>query len=259
MPCQYLEIENAGQTRIISINRPEVYGALNRQAKMELLHSLQEAQEDSTLRSVILASRGKAFCSGQDLGDRRPDSAPSDLGTTLEEEWNPLIEGIRKSRLPVIAAVSGVCAGAGLSVVLACDFIVSAPGVKFVSGFAALNLVPDAGSSFALTRALGYYQSLRFFTGQEALAAEGLHEAGIIARISGDPLTSAKEIGEGLNGMAPAALAQTKKNLQMALEESFEQTLGREVAAQRRLGQTHDHREGLAAFFEKRSPQFRGN
>ena len=259
MPCQYLDIENFGPTRLVSINRPEVYGALNRQAKMELLHSLQEAQEETSVRSVILASRGKAFCSGQDLGDRRPDSSPTDLGQTLEEEWNPLIKGIRESRLPVIAAVGGVCAGAGLSVVLACDFIVSAPGVKFVSGFAALNLVPDAGSSFALVRALGYYQSLRFFTGQQSLTAEDLHEAGVIAQVYDDPLARAKKIAEDLNAMAPAALEQTKKNLQTAMEESFEQTLGREVAAQRQLGQTHDHREGLAAFFEKRPPEFRGN
>ncbi len=258
MSYQYLSLEDSGPTRTISIDRPEVYGALNRTAKEEIVMALEEAQGDAPVRTVILASRGKAFCSGQDLNDRHPDTSPTDLGRTLEEEWNPLVQSIRRCRLPVIAAVGGVCAGAGLSVVLACDFIVSRPGIRFVSGFAALGLVPDAGSSYTLAHALGYHQSLRFFTGQQNLVAEDLHRTGVIANLSENPLEAAAELANSLNRMAPLALTQTKQNLQAAMEESFAQSLQREVVAQRRLGQTHDHREGLAAFFEKRSPQFRG-
>src|SRR5690606_19926516 len=121
---------------IITINRPEVYNALNVQGKLDIISAIREANKDTSVRSIVLAAEGKAFCSGQDLNDRTVDASkgPVDIGHTLETEWNPLISAIRSSDKLIIAAVQGVCAGAGLSVVLACDMKVAAPGGRFIAG-----------------------------------------------------------------------------------------------------------------------------
>ena len=118
-----LKYDIQNMTAIITINRPQVYNALNVQGKLDIISAIKEANKDSTVRSIILAAEGKAFCSGQDLNDRTVDATkgPVDIGHTLETEWNPLIQAIKSSDKLIIAAIQGVAAGAGLSVALACD------------------------------------------------------------------------------------------------------------------------------------------
>lgn len=261
MSYEYLRTTSDAGTFIITINRPEVYGALNFDAKMEIIRAIREADKDDSVRSIILTSEGKAFCSGQDLNDRNVqgnEGKKVDLGHTLETEWNPLINSIRDSKKLIIGAINGVAAGAGLSVAMACDLIVAAPKVKFVSGFSQLGLAPDAGSSFTFVKALGYQKTLEFFLFNQPLYSEDLQQAGLINHIAESPLQAASEMAAKINLMAPLSLELIKKNLQGAQEASFKDSMEKETVTQRFLGASDDYQEGLKAFFEKRKPQFKG-
>ena len=260
MSFKYLKIENDGATQIITINRPEVYNALNKDAKLEIIKAIKEANKNSDIRSIILTGEGKAFSSGQDLNDRTVDGSQGkvDLGHTLETEWNPLVNSIRESKKLVIGAINGVAAGAGLSVAMACDFLIAKPKCRFVSGFSQLGLAPDAGSSFTFVKALGYQKTLEFFLFNQPLYSEELKEVGMVNEISDSPLGSAKEMASKINLMAPLSLELIKTNLQKAMSLSFEESLERETSTQRFLGNSEDYQEGLKAFFEKRTPEFKG-
>lgn len=253
-----LEKLHEGSIGRIHLNRPTVYNALTRDAKLEVIRALRELSKDAKIRAIILSAEGKAFCTGQDLNDRtvKAGAEAIDLGRTLETEWNPLIMAIRETSVPVLAAVQGVCAGAGLSVALACDLLFSAPGVKFISGFSKLGLCPDAGSSYTLTRLLGYQRTLAFFYFNEALTSEDLEKAGAIYKIGDNVFEIALEHAKKLAELAPKSIELIKKNAQKALDLNFKESLQRETYAQRFLGNSEDYKEGLLAFFEKRTPKF---
>lgn len=258
MSYEYLVLEKKEHTLEIRINRPEVYNALNMNAKMEIIRAIREGNSDPDIRSLILTAEGKAFCSGQDLNDRNVQGEKVDLGHTLETEWNPLINSIKDSKKLIIGAINGVAAGAGLSVAMACDFIVANKGVKFVSGFSQLGLAPDAGSSFTFIKGLGYKRTLEFFLFNQPLFSEDLEAAGMVNKVSDNCLETAWEMAKKINVMAPLSLELIKKNLQSAQELAFKEVMANETAAQRFLGATNDYQEGLKAFFEKRKPEFTG-
>ena len=251
-------VENG--TGIITINRPEVYGALTKEAKLEIIKAIRIHNRDKEVKSIILNSNGKGFCTGQDLNDRTVQAGekPVDLGVTLETEWNPLVNAIRESKKLVIGAVEGVVAGAGVSVALACDLVIAKPGIKFVSGFAKLGLCPDAGSTFTFTRALGSKKAMEFFLFNVPLMSEQLQEKGLINMIHEQPTEIAKEWSVELNSMAPLALNAIKININKAIDSDYQSSMNRETAYQRFLGNSEDYKEGLNAFFEKRQPNFKG-
>jgi 2-(1,2-epoxy-1,2-dihydrophenyl)acetyl-CoA isomerase len=126
---KFIKYEVDGNTAIITINRPEVYNALTLDAKFEIIEAIKLSNNDPSIRSIVLTGEGKAFCTGQDLNDRtiQGDKGPVDLGFTLETEWNPLINSLRNSNKIIIGAINGVCAGAGVSIALACDLLISKP------------------------------------------------------------------------------------------------------------------------------------
>lgn len=256
----YINYEVTDRTALITINREEVYNALNADAKFEIVKAIRAANKDNDVRSIILTAKGKAFCTGQDLNDRSVQAGekPVDLGNTLETEWNPLVQSIRESKKIVIGAINGVSAGAGLSVALACDYILAAPGVKFISGFSKLGLAPDAGSSFTFTRALGQKRTLDFFLFNEPLTSEELAQTGLINSVSSELLSTAKDLSKKINEMAPNCVQLIKKNIQLAAESTFKESINNEIYAQRFLGNSEDYKEGLTAFFEKRAPNFKG-
>ncbi|WP_127717592.1 enoyl-CoA hydratase-related protein [Halobacteriovorax sp. HLS] len=258
---QYIEIDLKDQTRVITINREEVYNALNTQAKLEIVKAIREANKNDEVKSIVLTAKGKAFCTGQDLNDRsvQAGEAPVDLGNTLETEWNPLVQSIRSSKKIVVGAINGVSAGAGLSVALACDLIYAKSGAKFISGFSKLGLAPDAGSSNTFLAALGAKKALEFFLFNEALTSEQLKEVGLVNEVCEDPFIEALEACEKINEMAPKCVELIKTNLQYAADNTFIDSLNNETYVQRFLGNSNDYKEGLNAFFEKRKPNFKGN
>lgn len=259
MSYEFLKVEAKGSTQVISINRPEVYNALNGVAKMEIIRAIREGNKNDEIKTLILTAEGdKAFCSGQDLNDRNVKGEKVDLGHTLETEWNPLINAIRESKKLIIGAINGVAAGAGLNVAMACDFIVAKSGAKFVSGFSQLGLAPDAGSSFTFVKGLGYKKTLEFFLFNQPLLSEELAARDMVNKVSDNPLEEAMIMAEKIGLMAPLSLELIKKNLQAAEEKGFLEMIDKETATQRFLGASQDYQEGLKAFFEKRKPEFSG-
>lgn len=255
-----IKYEINAQTAIITINRPQVYNALNVQGKLDIISAIKEANKDATVRSIVLTAEGKAFCSGQDLNDRTVDASkgPVDIGHTIETEWNPLIEAIRSSEKLVIGAIQGVCAGAGLSVALACDLKVAAPGVRFISGFSQIGLAPDAGMSFMLVRQMGYTKALEFALLGKPLLSEQMLEYNFINKIAENALEEAVKLAGEINNLAPLSVKMVKKNFQFAAEKELGEVLSREKYAQRFLGFSEDYKEGVAAFLGKRKPEFKG-
>ena len=258
---KFITYEDLGATAVITINRPELYNALNAEAKLEIVQAIREANKISSTRSIILTGAGKAFCTGQDLNDRsiQVNTNGVDLGHTLATEWNPLINSIRDSKKIVIAAINGVCAGAGISVAIACDLIISKPATKFVSAFSKLGLIPDAGSTYTFVRALGYQKTMEFFLIGNPLMSEDLFNAGLINALDEKFLDLALVYAGNINKCSPLAAEMVKKNLKSALDSNFSESMEREMYAQRFLGKGGDYKEGLTAFLEKREPQFTGN
>ncbi|MFA6238755.1 MAG: enoyl-CoA hydratase-related protein [Bacteriovorax sp.] len=258
---KYITYEDDGATAIIAINRPELYNALNTDAKMEIVSAIREANKNPSTRSIILTGNGKAFCTGQDLNDRsvQANNGGVDLGNTLETEWNPLVTSIRHSKKIVIGAINGVCAGAGISVAIACDLIVSKANTKFVGAFSKLGLAPDAGSTYTFVRALGYQKTMEFFLMGNPLEASEMHAAGLINALDESPLEKAKLYAKTINSLSPNACEMVKKNILSALDSNYNESITREMQTQRFLGNRADYKEGLTAFMEKREPQFTGN
>jgi len=262
---KFLTYKEENRTALITINRPEVYNALNADAKMEIVQAIREANKSPDVRSIVLTGEGKAFCTGQDLNDRSvqvnsgPNNGGVDLGNTLQTEWNPLVNAIRESNKIVIAAVNGVCAGAGISVAIACDMIVSKPGVKFMGAFSKLGLAPDAGSTYIFSRALGYHKTMEFFLLGKPLTAEEMEAAGLINKIDEDAVAQAMLLALELAKLSPLSSSMIKKNIKAALDSNFAGSMERETYAQRFLGNSADYKEGLSAFLSKREPNFTGN
>lgn len=258
---EYIKYTTEAQTALITINRPDVYNALNTKSKSEIIQAIEQANSDSHVRSIILTAEGKAFCSGQDLNDRAVDArkGPVDIGHTLETEWNPLIQSIRSSKKIVIAAINGVAAGAGLSIVLACDLKVALPKVRFISGFTQIGLCPDAGLSYQLVQTMGYTQALSYALLGQPMLSEEMHARGFLTTITDDHMHEARELAQKINQLAPLSVEHVKKNFQQAQEIRFSEVLEIEKKSQQFLGFSQDYREGVTAFLEKRAPQFKGN
>ena len=257
---QTIKYELKNMTAVITINRPQVYNALNVQGKLDIISAIKEANKDSSVRSIVLAAEGKAFCSGQDLNDRSVNATlgPVDIGHTLDTEWNPLIDAIKSSDKLIIAAIQGVCAGAGLSVALACDLKVAAPGIRFISGFSQIGLAPDAGMSFMLVRQMGYTKALEFALLGKPLLSEQMLEYNFINSVAENPVDEAVKLAEQINNLAPLSVKMVKKNFQYANEKGLGEVLNREKYVQRFLGFSEDYKEGVTAFLGKRKPQFNG-
>ena len=244
----------------IDLNREKVYNALNRDTKLELITTLNSASENNDVKVIILTAQGKAFCTGQDLNDRSVKASESkvDLRVTLQEEWNPLVNAIRDNQKIVIGAINGMAVGAGLSIALACDFLYLHPEAYLMSGFSKIGLCPDAGGTFTITRALGRQRTMSFFVENTPIKAAEALDLGLVNGSSENYMQQSLDLAKKVSKMAPLSIKIIKQNVRDALDQSFQYVMERETENQGMLGSSEDYQEGLRAFFEKRSPEFKG-
>ena len=243
----------------ITLNRPDRLNSFTKAMHAELAAALDAAAD---ARVIILTGAGRGFCAGQDLNDRAvsADSGPTDLGATVEANWNPLIRRLAAMPQPVIARVNGVAAGAGANIALACDLVVAARSAKFIQSFAALGLIPDSGGSWHLPRLVGQARALGLALTGEPLPAQTAADWGLIWKCVDDDALDAEvdALAAKLASLPPLGLAAIKSIIRTTSERTLDQELDLQRDEMRRLGFTHDYREGVAAFLEKRPATFTG-
>lgn len=249
--------------RTITLNRPDVLNAFNDAMLIALGKAVRAAEKDKAVRCLVITGAGRAFCSGQDLAevkDRYTSDAPIELGAHLREHYNPMIRKLRTMEKPVIASVNGVAAGAGCSLALACDLRIAAESAGFIEAFVKVGLVPDSGSTFMLPRLIGVSRAMEMaFTGRKIAASEALQIGLVNQVVPGEQLAeSTKKLARTLAGLPTRAIGLTKRAINAAWSADLATQLDYEAMLQTTAGQTHDHREGVTAFLEKREPKFKG-
>jgi 2-(1,2-epoxy-1,2-dihydrophenyl)acetyl-CoA isomerase len=256
-PASPLLSEVADGVATLTLNRPEALNALNGQLRRELHAAFKAAARDDATRAVVITGAGRGFCAGADL---RGGTEERDFREVLTAEYNPLIAAIRDLPKPVVAAVNGVAAGAGVSLALAADVVVASEEARFVPAFSRIGLVPDSGLARVLVRALGRHRAFEILMGERQLGAEDARHLGLVAAVvPADRLAdAARELAARLAGGPTAAIGLTKRLLNAAEDATLPEALEAEAALQELAGRTDDHAEGVAAFGEKRDPRFTG-
>jgi 2-(1,2-epoxy-1,2-dihydrophenyl)acetyl-CoA isomerase len=242
---------------MITLNRPDSLNAMNGTMRRELLAAVTAAGRDETVRAVIITGAGRGFCSGADL---RGGPQEREFRRVIGDEYNPLITAIRKLPKPVIAAVNGVAAGAGASLAFAADLILAAEEARFIMAFVRIGLVPDSGATRTLVKALGRHAATSVIFSGEPLTARAAADAGLVAAVV--PLAelreAASDLARRLAGGPTVALGYAKRLINQAEEATLADSLRGEADLQELAGRTQDHAEGVAAFAEKREPEFHG-
>lgn len=249
--------------RVLTLNRPDKLNSFTGVMHRALKAALDEAEADKSCKAVLITGAGRGFCAGQDLAD--PEIAPEpgdtpDLGETLEKNYNPLIRKLRAMPLPVIAAVNGVAAGAGVSLALASDIALAGRSASFGQAFVKIGLVPDSGATYLLPRLIGPARARAWAMTGETLKAEQAEAWGLVYRVvdDGDLIAEAEALCQRFAAASPASLAAIKRAFEIAADNSLDAQLDHERDEQRRLGRGRDYAEGVAAFMEKRKPVFGG-
>lgn len=249
--------ERKGNVAWIILNRPDKLNAFTKEMNNEVKKAITIAEKDVGVRCVVITGMGKAFCSGQDLSDVNEST---DHAEFLIERYNPMIEKISRIEKPVIAAVNGVAAGAGMSLALACDFRLVSEKASFIEAFIHIGLIPDSGSLYYLPRIIGYAKALELSLLGERINAYQALEIGLATKVISESEweSEVSAFAERLANMPTKAVGLIKRYL----HESFSSTLGdmlrKEAYGQRVAGLTADHKEGVKAFLEKRKPLFQG-
>jgi 2-(1,2-epoxy-1,2-dihydrophenyl)acetyl-CoA isomerase len=243
----------------LTLHRPEVYNALNLQLHTELMASLDAAERDEAVRAIVITGDGSAFCSGQDLREFPVEGVAAMIDERLRESYNPLVTKLRTLPKPVIAAVNGVAAGAGLSLALACDLRVAADDARFVVAFARIGLVPDCGMSYTLPRLIGQARAFDLATRGGELDAPTALAWGMVNRVvpAGELRTAAQALGEELARGPALAISLIKRSLEFTQGATLAEALEHEARTQQVAAAHPDFAEGVAAFREKRPVRFR--
>jgi 2-(1,2-epoxy-1,2-dihydrophenyl)acetyl-CoA isomerase len=244
---------------IITLNRPEKFNSFNRDMALLLQKLLDNCAADKNIRAIYLTGNGKAFCSGQDIGELTGENPPG-FETILSEHYNPIVTRIRNIEKPVICAVNGVAAGAGANIALCCDVVVATESASFIQAFTKIGLIPDSGGTFILPRLIGFQKaSALMMLGDKATATEA-ERIGMIYKVFADEhfADESLKIAFTLSKMPTKALAYTKLALNATLGNSLAEQLKIEDELQYKAAHTSDYSEGVAAFIEKRQPVFKG-
>jgi 2-(1,2-epoxy-1,2-dihydrophenyl)acetyl-CoA isomerase len=252
-----VEVSRDGGVLTLMLNRPDVLNAFNAAMHRTFAAGLEEARSPD-VRAVVITGAGRGFCVGQDLTEFR--EAAGDIGDRLRSGYHPIILAIRALEKPVIAAVNGPAAGAGLSLACACDLRLAADTASFVPGFIGIGLVPDSGGSHFIARLLGPARAFEWMTSNRKLTAAQAHSWGLVSEVvEADSLAARASEVAALYARAPTrGIAMTKRLFDHAQNATLEEQLELEADLQTAATQTKDFAEGVAAFLEKRPPNFTG-
>jgi len=252
--------ERRGSITILTLNNPQAYNALANGVTADLLTALDGVVSERNTRAIVLTGAGKGFCSGAELGGGDTFDRGAGIGDKMRASINPVIEKLRASPLPVIVAVNGPAAGAGVGIALAGDIVIAARSARFILSFARLGAVLDGGTSLFVQRSIGAARARALALLAEPLAAETAAQWGLIWKCvdDADLLDEALAVAQKLADGPPVALGLIKQQLEAAWAADLAPTLDSEATAQARAFVTEDLREGAAAFVAKRNPRFLG-
>ncbi len=255
--------EEIGAVAVLTLNRPASLNSFTRQMHHDLWAALDKVEANKAIRALVLTGSGRAFCAGADLSEfdfrEGPDIMQrADPGPIIEQAFNPTTRRLTAVRVPIICAVNGVAAGAGASIVMACDIAIAAPNASFIQAFSKIGLVPDSGGTWLLPQRIGLARALALALTGDKLGAAEAKTMGMIWDVQDDPLAAAKSMAERLAAMPTKALVATRHLLRGAHTHSLDEQLDLERDVQSRLGFTHDYIEGVTAFLQKRPAQFKG-
>ena len=254
-----LKVEN--KVAYITFNRPEVFNSFNREMAFSLQETLDACEVNKDVRAIVLTGNGKAFCAGQDLKEvTNPDLNPG-FKKILEEHYNPIITRIRSIKKPIIGAINGVAAGAGANIALACDVVVAHEKVSFIQAFSLIGLVPDSAGTFFLPRLIGFQKALALAMLGDKIGAEEAEKMGMIYKCvpTEEFDKTINKLALKLANMPTKALGMIKELFNTSMTNDLESQLALEAKLQIEAAQSNDYAEGVAAFIEKRQPNFKGN
>lgn len=257
MPVILFEVKDA--IAYITLNRPDKFNSFNREMALQLQEKLDECKLLKNVNCVYITGAGRAFCAGQDIGELTGD-AKLEIKQILAEHYNPIVQQIRSLPKPVLAAVNGVAAGAGANIALCCDIVVASATASFIQAFSKIGLIPDSGGTFTLPRLIGWQKaSALMMTGDKVSAAEA-EKMGMIYKVFEPENFEAecKKIAAQLSTLPAKALAYTKQALNESITNTWLDQLQLEDQLQQQAAATLDYAEGINAFLEKRTPQFKG-
>jgi 2-(1,2-epoxy-1,2-dihydrophenyl)acetyl-CoA isomerase len=263
-----IQFSVSGPVARISLNRPDKLNAFTGEMHAELrqaLDAVQAGQGDCAgVRVLVMAAEGKGFCAGQDLADPevafQPGEPPPSLGAVVERNYAPLVERLTQLRVPTIACVHGIAAGAGCSLALACDMVLAAEGASFMLPFAKIGLIPDTGASWAVPQRLGLARAMGLaLTGHKLPAAKAAEWGLIWDCVPNDQLAGAVDaLAAQLATLPTHAIVRTRQAMLAAQAHTLTQHLAFEGLLMHELGRSADYMEGVAVFLEKRPPNFKG-
>ncbi|MBK6322576.1 2-(1,2-epoxy-1,2-dihydrophenyl)acetyl-CoA isomerase PaaG [Candidatus Aalborgicola defluviihabitans] len=262
MTYQHILFDVQNGVARLALNRPDKLNSFIGAMHVEIQAALNTIQSDKTIRVLVLSAAGRAFCAGQDLGDPEMAmgaSAP-DIGNVVEKYYRPLILSLQNLRVPTIAAVNGIAAGAGASVALACDLVIAARSASFLQAFSKIGLVPDTGGTWFLPQRVGMARAIGLAMLADKLPAEKAAEWGLIWQVvdDADLAATVDKLAAQLATMPTKALVRTRQAMHAAPTHTLEQQLSMEGGFMRELGWSPDYAEGVSAFMEKRAPKFTG-
>lgn len=244
---------------VLTMNRPDVYNAFNEQMKKDMNDALKEAEKDPVVRCIVIRGAGdKAFCSGQDLKEH--GSSKRSLKESLEKSYNPMVRKMRSMEKPIIGMINGVAAGAGCSVALACDMRIMSSSAKLVEVFIRIALVPDSGSHWFLPRLVGMARAFEYCTTGRDVSAEEALQVGLANKVATPDQLEAvtMDLARSFAQGSTKTYGLIKRTLNKALTSDLDSMLDYEAYIQQIASETEDHKEGIAAFLEKRKAQFKG-